>query len=334
VTSRNLCVAARSLASVALWLSVAGGAHADPQATPAAPPAVAPQSAPVSGAAASGNAPDQPGKALAQVTIEAQRANLEHRLNTFVSSITRSVPRDESLRRWRDPICPLVAGLTRDEGEFVLQRVSQIARAAGAPLDKEHCVRPNLVIVVTSKPQALVKSWGDRRNAFGGVRGSLAKFNRFAGKPRPVRVWYNHDFGSAGDTSAVTKGSLQLGPALGDVPSSGCCLGSHFDVKDVLVFTSVAVIVDGKQVVGLQLTQLADFIAMVALTEIDLDASLGAAPTILRLFDARRNGAQLPAGLSAWDQEFLKWLYDFAAPLGSITQRSVITGEMLHDLAP
>jgi hypothetical protein len=100
------------------------------------------------------------------------------------------------------------------------------------------------------------------------------------------------------------------------------------------VFTSVAVIVDGKQVVGLQLAQLADFIAMVALTEVDLDASLGAAPTILRLFDARGSGTQLPASLSAWDQEFLKWLYDPAAPLESITQRSVITGEMLHDLAP
>jgi hypothetical protein len=323
-----------AMASLALWLSLAGGAHADPQTIPAATGVVAPQSAPVSGAPASGNPPEEPDKALAQVTIEAQRAKLEHSLDTFVSSITRSVPRDESLRRWRDPICPLVAGLTRDEGEYLLQRMSQIARAAGAPLDKEHCARPNLVIVVTSKPDALIKAWGDRRSAFGGVRGSRAKFSRFADKPRPVRVWYNHDFGDGGGTSAVTKGSLQLGPAFADVPSGGCCLGSHFDVKDVLVFTSVAVIVDGKQVVGLQLAQLADFIAMVALTEIDLDASLGAAPTILRLFDARGSGTQLPAGLSAWDQEFLKWLYDSAAPLESITQRSVITGEMLHDLAP
>lgn len=323
-----------AMASLALWLSVAGGAPADPQATPVAPPVVAPQSAPVSGGPASGNAPDQPDKALAQVTIEAQRAKLEHSLNTFVSSITRSVPRDESLRRWRDPICPLVAGLTRDEGEYLLQRLSQIARTVGAPLDKEHCARPNLVIFVTSKPEALIKAWGDRRSAFGGVRSSVAKFGRFADKPRPVRVWYNHDFGGGSGTSAVTKGSLQLGPAFADVPSGGCCLGSHFDVRDVLVFTSVAVIVDGKQVVGLQLTQLADFIAMVALTEIDLDAPLGVAPTILRLFDARGDVTQLPAGLSAWDQEFLRWLYDSAAPLESITQRSVITGEMLHDLAP
>jgi hypothetical protein len=149
-----------AMASLALWLSVAGGALADPQATPVAPPVVAPQSAPVSGGPASGNAPDQPDKALAQVTIEAQRAKLEHSLNTFVSSITRSVPRDESLRRWRDPICPLVAGLTRDEGEYLLQRLSQIARTVGAPLDKEHCARPNLVIFVTSKAGSADQSLG------------------------------------------------------------------------------------------------------------------------------------------------------------------------------
>jgi hypothetical protein len=318
---------------VAVGLFVAGGAHADPQAPSAPPPSVASQSAPVSGAPAPIVPPERTGKPLPQVTIEAQRASLEHRLNTFVSSITRSVPRDESLRRWREPICPLVAGLTHDEGEFLLQRLSQIARDAGVPLDNEHCGRPNLVVVITPKPDALVKAWGGHRNAFGGVRGSAAKFRRFSDKPRPVRVWYNHDFGG-GDDNPMVKGSIHLRPAFADVPSNGCCMGSHFDVRDVLVFTSVAVIVDGKQARGLQLKQLSDYIAMVALTEIDLDAPLGTAPTILSLFDVRRSGVQPPAGLSAWDQEFLKWLYDSNAPLGSITQRSVITGEMLHDLAP
>jgi hypothetical protein len=108
------------------------------------------------------------GKPLPQVTIEAERASLGRRLDSFVSSITRSAPRDESLRRWRDPICPLMAGLTHDQGEYLLERLSQVARVAGAPLDKEHCARPNLVIVITSKPDALIKGWGQHRNAFGG----------------------------------------------------------------------------------------------------------------------------------------------------------------------
>jgi len=303
-TQRSITVL--STASLALWLLLAGGTLADP--------------------------PTQTDKPLPQVTVEAQRASLEHRLNNYVWGITRSAPRDESLRRWRDPICPLVAGLTREEGEFMLERLSQIARTAGAKLDNEHCARPNLVVVVTSNPDALIKGWGERRNAFGGVRGSAAKFTRLAARPRPVWVWYNHDFGGGADPT--TTGSLQLGRAFSDTPSSGCCLGSHFDVKDVLVFTSVAVIVDGKQALGLQIGQLADYVAMVALTEIDLDAPLGTAPTILRLFAARAAGEQPPTGLSAWDQEFLKALYDPNAPLGSLTQRSVITGEMFHDLAP
>lgn len=117
--SRIPYVAARSLALVALWF--AGGAHADPQATPATPAVAAPQSAPVSGAAAAGNAPGHPGKALPQVTIQAQRVKLEHSLSTFVSSITRSTPRLEALRRWQTPICPLVAGLSREQGEFMLR---------------------------------------------------------------------------------------------------------------------------------------------------------------------------------------------------------------------
>ena len=69
---------------------------------------------------------------------------------------------------------------------------------------------------------------------------------------------------------------------------------------------------------------------MVALTETDLDASLGTAPTILRAFAARRSGEPLPTGLTPWDQEFLKALYD---PYSTqITQRSQITDKMMHDL--
>lgn len=70
---------------------------------------------------------------------------------------------------------------------------------------------------------------------------------------------------------------------------------------------------------------------MVALTEIDLDASLGTAPTILRLFDARVSGQPLPAALSAWDQEFLKTLY--RTSWLAKTQRSAIADNMIQALA-
>jgi len=71
-----------------------------------------------------------------------ERALLEREVSTYVSAITVA-PFQKSLARWRNAICPLVAGLPRDHGEFILKRVSQIAGDAGVPLAPDHC-RGNL----------------------------------------------------------------------------------------------------------------------------------------------------------------------------------------------
>jgi hypothetical protein len=71
---------------------------------------------------------------------------LERRVKTFVSAVT-TAPFQESLAQWQKeiPICPEVAGLPYDDGEYILSRLSQIARAAGVPLAPESC-SPNLHI--------------------------------------------------------------------------------------------------------------------------------------------------------------------------------------------
>jgi hypothetical protein len=307
--------AALSPVWLALWLAAAQAAA---QATPAP------------GATATGATAAAGGKPLPQVTVEADRVRLGHRLFTFVSSISRAIPRDESLRRWQVPICPLVAGLTQDEAEFMLARLSQIVRQAGAPLDKEHCVQPNLVVIVTPKPDELLNAWNAHRHAAGKLYDYAASFRRWRQTPRPIRVWYNHNFGSA-EGSPVLNGSLQVGRASWGAASGGY-VASLMSVKDVLQFSSVAVIVDARQIVGLQIGQICDYIAMAALTEPDLDAPLADAPTILRLFSARAAGKPLPEGLGDWDRAFLKSLYEMN--LADVTQRSQITGRMLEDLAP
>ena len=72
----------------------------------------------------------------ATVTIEAQRQReqLRREVNRFVQATIVRPRTDESLLRWDSPVCPLVAGLTHEQGEFVLARFSAIARAANAPL--------------------------------------------------------------------------------------------------------------------------------------------------------------------------------------------------------
>ena len=278
--------------------------------------------------------PDPGGKPLPQVTVEADRATLERRMFNFVTDITRTATREESLRVWRQPICPLVAGMPRPQAEFVLARISQAAHAAHAPLDGEKC-RPNLYIVFTPTPDELIEAWRARSRAtFGGVRGNPADVEHFLATKRAVRVWYNREFGAASGAPVDGDTSLQ---GIGFNGASGVTVNKFPDDtrlrhNDVMLFSSVIVVVDGRQVVGLQFGQLADYIAMAAMTEIDLDAPLGTAPTILQLFSTRAAGETPPPGLTSWDTSFLKALY--ATPQDAVTQRGMIANHMAHALAP
>ncbi len=105
------------------------------------------------GASTHGKAP------VETITIEAKRKRKE--AERGVSRFIFAVPihyLDDSLSRWNSPICPLVAGLPREQGEFVLARLSQIVIAAKASLAGEHC-KPNFYAIVTREPDKLLKKW-------------------------------------------------------------------------------------------------------------------------------------------------------------------------------
>src|SRR5581483_9714833 len=102
---------------------------------------------------------------------------------------------NDSLERWNTPICPLVAGLSREQGEFVLQRVSQIARDAHAPLGPERC-RPNLYIVITDNPDLLLEKWSRRDRHLLNTCNGMGYVKEFLHSRQPVRVYYNARFSS------------------------------------------------------------------------------------------------------------------------------------------
>lgn len=265
--------------------------------------------------------------ALPQVTVEAQR-QLEHQIHEFVRALSRSNSPDEALKRWQEPVCPLVAGLPGSQGEFVLTRISAVARAAGAPLAPQEC-RPNLYIVVTATPDKLLSLWQQRhRRLFASA--SPTEVRDFLKKPRPIRVWYNVTFGTNFGTQ-LDQGAPELGTVYGNMPSNHHFSGSRLVIDDVPLFSSVIIVVDIVQVSGLQYGQLADYIAMVALAQLDLDVQLNA-PSILQLFASHPAELQKPAGLTNWDAAYLKALY--STKQGSTMQRSSMASSMLHAMAP
>jgi hypothetical protein len=235
------------------------------------------------------------------ITVEAARHRelVERQVRTFVGQIAVK-PYDSTLARWEPvaPICPLVAGLTRENGEFILARVSKIAAAAGAPLAAEHC-KPNLYIVVSANPDALLKAWNKRDVWMFGDESEQGgtTIRRFLNSNSPVRVWYNAELYSADGTP--------LGNLEGRTTPRAIATRIVFNQTRDL--TSALVMVDGPRARGINFGQLAAYIAMLGLAEIRANADVADAPSILHLFSRSEN--ERPNGLSTWDQAFLKALY-------------------------
>jgi hypothetical protein len=225
----------------------------------------------------SASASADPSGPLEEVTVTAQhlkltwaqRNELVQKAATFVFGIADVPNYGDWPPIWLDPICPLVTGLRREQDEFVLSRVSEIARGAGAQLGGEKCHHPNLYIFVTDNPKDLLRTMESRRYLVIFGNATPSSVEQFINRPAPVRVWHNNHGGS--------------------------------------FFGNVNVVVDGTRLDGLSERQFADYVAMVSLAEIKSSAHFGEANTILRLFDGPPEAA--PDGLSDWDQEFLKIIY-------------------------
>jgi hypothetical protein len=280
---------------------------------------------------------------LSTITVEARRARetLEKQVSTFVTGVMTHYS-DESLARWDTAVCPLVAGFPREVGEFMLARLSQIVKAADAPLAAENC-RANLYVIVTREPDLLLKSWR-RRDAriFGNAPPGTIR--RFLDTPRPVRVWYNADIsasagvlssstlaGSVGGMGVASSGALGGGNgSTNSYPTNTRINPTRLIWNEVQALSSVIVIVDSSKLKAVSIGQLADYIGLMALAEVRLDTDSGTAPTILHLFAGPERAA--PQQLSAWDQALLKSLYD--TPQKSVMQLSQIKTGVLQSIAP
>jgi hypothetical protein len=208
--------------------------------------------------------------------------------------------------RWSaSPVCPLVSGLSREEGEFILTRVSEIARGAGAPLAAEDC-SPNLYILVTADPKDLLREMEKRNRAFTfGADASRGAVDAFISTPRAVRVWYNTFTASAWGTPLNHAHPYAINdfPAL-TIPSGAF---SNLVPRVAYRFSRVFVVVDGRQLQEVSRGQLADYVGMVGLAQLGPGARRPGGDSILNLFDHARQGA--PAGMSDSDRAFLKSLY-------------------------
>jgi hypothetical protein len=261
-----------------------------------------------------------------EITVTANRIELEKKVSKFVYQIA-SLQNGEGLARWRIPVCPIVAGVEEQEGDFTTRRISEIARAAGVPLAEKPC-RPNLLVFVTRDAKQFFSGMSvhTRLLTFSGAYPSV--IDEFIRTPRPVRVWYKTTMSTPdgkllGDTDRPEDDNQPFGGAPLVAPET-----AHARISVIWGMSRVLVVVEQARLQGVSLGQFADYVALAGLAQIKMGAHLGDAPSILKLFDGTPQAA--PDGMSDWDRAFLKSLYATAST--SKGQRSQIAHTIVHDM--
>lgn len=304
------------------WLAVASALAASP---------AVPQDAP---------RPD-PATELGTVVVDGRP--LAEQARAFVATATEA-PRGRSLARWETPICFGVVNLQADVAQALIDRMAEVAVSVGVRTQPPGC-KPNLLVIAAraADAEAVVRRAIDRsefdfRPARGGTdRGSDA-LEAFASSTAPVRWWHVSLPVEArtGGAALLLDGESLMGPAFGAPTAFGeaaPALGIRVDSVSRTSSTTrndlmrVIIVVDADQAAAVPFSALADYLAMVGLIQVDPDADVDDAPTILNLFNA--NATQPTRRMTDWDAAFLISLYEARNNPASLNQQQNDIGKRL-----
>ncbi|MGE0739974.1 MAG: hypothetical protein AB7O98_01430 [Hyphomonadaceae bacterium] len=250
---------------------------------------------------------------------------LEEIVREFVGEVAVAPGSEDQLARWDRRICPGVIGLrNRALAQRIIDRVAQRAFEIGLEVDDPGC-RADVIVFITPDSTALATELRDnfRRLVNYYSENNSATLGRdalddFVETPRTVRWWHV--------TNSTTRDGYTMGEGTQQVRAHGTRL-SRETRQD---FSRVIIVVDAQRAQGVNADSLADYIAMVSLAQLDINADTSAYPSILNLFG---DAGERPVVMTEWDLAYLHGLYDATRNATSASrQQNEITGEMAEEL--
>ena len=269
--------------------------------------------------AAAAQTPVRPPSSDVVVTAKRDHRDAAHR---FVDGIT--VDKNEQVAQFGEPVCPLVLGLPPAYNAAVLERFVKDAQDAGVRVRGSGCT-PNIVIMIADDGQKLLPKLHTARPALFEAT-DLHAMQALLGDPGPVHAWQGLELM---DNGGMPVGIPSASPL---VPASGVVIDSYSNAHNFTPsrleqafrerIDSAFVVMDAKAIIGLTITQIADYAVMraLAVTRDPKGGSLGG-DSILTLFDKDKSGPG-PASLSPGDAAYLHALYATYSGVIGAAQRS------------
>jgi hypothetical protein len=213
------------------------------------------------------------------VIVSETKAPLDKILHDFIFSYTAPSPASGKVARWHAGVCPGVTGLPPSWDKSVTARVREVASLAGAPVAPEKC-RPNIDIIFTKSPQTLLDEAHATKSWLLGYH-DAAQEKQLSTVSHAVQAWYlTQTVDSRGGvftddklhpegidiqvrtSSAPTGNTLQFPSAHVEYWN-----GSHLGDERRSELMHVLVVVDLSKVDGIQLSAVADNVAMLSLAQ-------------------------------------------------------------------
>ena len=232
------------------------------------------------------------------------------------------------LTRWHEGVCPQVVGMKPEFAGFVARRIRAVAAETGAPVGAESC-RTNIQVVFTTTPQALMDDVRKHQPDYLGYADGPSARDALAKVTRPIQAWYSTAtrdlYGQVEIDGQKTMGTTADFNAPPPPPSGGIGMGGpppHMELPYARVVQvtgmrlgdgvsselhHVIIVADPSKLADREIGELADYVAMLSLTQLASLEVCQPLPSIVNLLvkDCPRPSSTLTDN----DLAYLKGLY-------------------------
>jgi hypothetical protein len=237
-------------------------------------------------------------------------------IQNFVTSFATPARLTDKLPRWESGVCPLIMGQPPAIAQLISQRVRDLAVLAGAPVNKAPSCTPNIHVIFTTTPQDLLDDVRTHQAVLLGYADSARQRDRLAVVRRPIQAWYTtqtQDFNG--------RYRIDISTTFDDTPTLS---GGLSRIQDALrsSYVHAVIVADTTKLQDESIGPLADYIAVLALTQINSLDGCQPLPSIMNLL--AKNCAAKTDMLTGIDVTFLQGLYHMRADHRLASQKAEI----------
>ncbi len=257
-------------------------------------------------------------------------------LDQFVQSFAAPTRMTGKLARWEDGVCPSVKGLSVGSAKFIVERIKAVAWNVGAPAIHYVRCRPNVEILFTPQPQSLLDDIRGKSPVLLGYHDTESQRDQSAIIHRPIQAWYvtqTVDVRGHPEVDDARRGggveiviSPQLPPIFIPHATSPAVTGSRLGDGLRSDFQHILIVADSAKLGSFEMGELADYIAMLALTQL---SSLDACQQLPSIVNMLAPGCSNPVqALTTNDLGYLRGVYKMGLDRNFRSQQDEIAYQM------